>query len=782
MPELVHDSPASYPKQAVDDRVTLPVDLIVVLELDATGRVTRASIDTPRGHGFDEAAVVAARGLTFTPARRDGVAIPAKIKFRYHFEPPPPRLSGRVVERGSAKPMAGATVRVETAGGATFVLTTASDGTWSAPELAVGTVHIAIEQAGYGAATTDAVLLPGKETGVAVELEPSPTEAPAGAAPRDIEVTVVGSELAPAVTSMTSKDVRELPGAFGDPFRAIEALPGVTPIVSGLPFFYIRGAPPGNVGYFLDGVRVPYLYHVALGPSVIHPALVDRVDLYPGGYPARFGRFAGGIVAAETTPPATTAHGEASIRLFDAGALAETGVLGDRGTVLVGARYSYTAALISLLAQNVKVDYRDYQLRASYDLSPRDRLTVFGFGAYDLVGQEQPGGLAVLFGSEFYRADLRYDHLDTAGGKLRAAVALGFDQTKIAATRNARDRMLSGRLEYQRPVAKNLTWRSGADTTFDANGVTKAPYADPDDPEAKRFEALFPPRNDVAGGVWTDVVWNATPRVEVTPGLRFDVFDSGGVSAYSVDPRIAARFTIRKGLRIVHAYGLVHQPPSFVLPVPALSPGKLQGGLQSAWQTSAGVEADLPERTTATVTLFQNVFLNMNDAIGTSSAGGFDEALTRRSIGSGVGLEVYVRRPITRRVGGFVSYTLSRSTRSVGNARFPSAFDRTHVLNAALAVDLGRRWQAGGRLVFYTGVPKRVSVGGLVVPPPSSNPDRDPPFYRIDVRLEKRWQLTARAYISFVAEVMNVTLSKETFGSNEIGPITIPSIGVEGGF
>jgi hypothetical protein len=341
--------------------------------------------------------------------------------------------------------------------------------------------------------------------------------------------------------------------------------------------------------------------------------------------------------------------------------------------------------------------------------------------------------------------------------------------------------MISGRLEYQRPFSNRLLFRSGADTTFDANEITKPPYADPDDPDVGRFDQLFPARNDVAGGVWTDVVWNAAPRVEVTPGLRVDAFDSGGVSAYSIDPRIAARFTVHKGLRIVHAYGLVHQPPSFVLPIPALTPGKLQGGLQSAWQTSAGVEADLPERTLATVTVFQNVFLNMSDAIGTSSAGGFDDALTRRSLGSAVGLEVYVRRPITRSIGGFLSYTLSRSTRSVGNARFPSAFDRTHVANAAVAVELGRGWQAGSRVVFYTGVPKRVQTGGLIAPPPPESPERDPPFHRIDVRLEKRWQLGPRAYISFVTEVMNVTLSKETFGETEIGPVTIPSIGVEGG-
>lgn len=48
------------------------------------------------------------------------------------------------------------------------------------------------------------------------------------------------------------------------------------------PFFYVRGAPPGNLGYFIDGVRVPYLFRIGFGPSVIHPGLVERVELYPG--------------------------------------------------------------------------------------------------------------------------------------------------------------------------------------------------------------------------------------------------------------------------------------------------------------------------------------------------------------------------------------------------------------------------------------------------------------------------------------------------------------------
>ena len=100
------------------------------------------------------------------------------------------------------------------------------------------------------------------------------------------EVTVRGSRPADS-RALGRAEVREVPGAFGDPFRALDALPGVMPLATGSPYFYVRGAPPGNIGYFIDGVRVPYLFHVLLGPSVVNPAMVSRVELFPGAAPAR---------------------------------------------------------------------------------------------------------------------------------------------------------------------------------------------------------------------------------------------------------------------------------------------------------------------------------------------------------------------------------------------------------------------------------------------------------------------------------------------------------------
>ena len=693
------------------------VRLIVTVGKDgAVTHVEPASDEAPGA--FVDAAVAAVKGWRFEPATRDGAPISAKIRIEVAFR--------EVVEPTPAA-------------------------TSAAPP--------------------------------ATAVPPATAAPPASAAPPPpavTEVRVLGEKSPPAVSTLTRAEVRQLPGAFGDPFRAIEVMPGVTPIVSGLPYFYVRGAPPGNVGYYLDGVRVPYLYHVALGPSVVHPGMVERVDLYPGGYPASFGRFAGGIVSGETTAPTPTLHGEGNVRLLDVGALAEGGFADGRGTVLLGGRYSYTAAIVSLLADDIKLAYRDFQARASYDVTPKDRVSVFTFGAFDLVAETKQKRDRVLFGSEFYRADLRLDHDLGGGAAARIALTLGLDQSRFEEQQNVRDRMIGLRAELVHPLSSEVLVRAGADVVVDVFDADDKSYSDPEDPDTARFNELFPRRTDVAAGLRADVVYRPTRWVEVTPGLRFDAFTSKGASATAIDPRISAKLAVSSRLRFIHAYGIAHQPPSFIVPISGLQVGGLAGGLQSSVQTSAGVEADLPSDITATGTLFHNAFFRMTDALGTVSDG--DQTLTQRSSGEALGVELFVRRKLTRKLGGLVSYTLSRSTRSVGNERFPSNFDRTHVANAAVAYDLGRRWRAGTRLVFYTGVPKTTSGEGGDDPPRTAHPPRDPAFYRVDVRVEKRWTLSQTAWFSLVFEVLNTTLSKEQFGDTRIGPITIPSVGLEGGY
>ena len=631
--------------------------------------------------------------------------------------------------------------------------------------------------------------------------------APAPAPPIDIFVEAERPEI--GTTSTGGGEIRILPGAFGDPFRAIEALPGVTPIISGLPYFYVRGAPPGNTGYFIDDVRVPMLFHLGAGPAIIAPALIDRVDFFPGGYPAEYGRYTGGIVAGVTNEPSARPRGEWNVRLFDASAMVESPIGKDgSGDALVAGRYGYPGLLLSLLSPEVSLQYWDYQLRAGKRLSDRDRISIFVFGAYDRLYDKKAE--KTLFNTQFHRADLRWDRL-LPQGRLRTALTLGFDQSALgddtASDEDVRIRTFGVRLrtELEQRLDDEVKLRAGADVGLDRFVLVAGP-------NAQDVRRDYPSRSDVAGGVRADLVVRASKRVEIVPGVRLDGFSSRSTTLFAIDPRLATRVGLAAGVTWLSSFAVTHQPPAFIVPIPGLQPD-LSGGLQQSFQMSQGVELALPQKITATLTGFRHTLLNLTDFLttcidvnGRTSGGSSDSGggrdfcdINDRTRGTTYGAEVLIKRALTERLGGWIAYTLSRSDRTYRGVTRLSQFDRPHVLAVVGSLDLGAHWRFGTRFTFVSGRPV------TVVPPNGFGlPEqviRLPSFYRIDWRLEKRWNTSETSWVSLVFEWFNTTLRKEPtdlscrYGTaarggyelascsvEEIGPITIPSVGVEGGF
>ena len=186
---------------------------------------------------------------------------------------------------------------------------------------------------------------------------------------------------------------------------------------------------PGEHRLFPDSVRVPALFHMALGPSVIHPYFFDSLQFYPGGYPAQYGRYVAGIVAADTRGAATDRlHSSVDVRLFDAGALVSAPLPGNGG-VVAAARYSYTGELVSLLDQSIRLAYWDYQLRVDRRVGPV-QLTLMGFGSHDvLVPGPAPPGPRTSWTSTS-TASARAPAFRSPAGRLQGSVAVGNDHTR----------------------------------------------------------------------------------------------------------------------------------------------------------------------------------------------------------------------------------------------------------------------------------------------------------------------------------------------------------------
>ncbi|HTV26047.1 MAG TPA: TonB-dependent receptor, partial [Polyangiaceae bacterium] len=670
-------SAAVVPPRAISTEVVYPsgatasARVLLELVLDREGTVTAVNV-VEGDEPFAGAASDAALSWRFEPALRDGRPVPARIRFELRFTPPEPPVPALPNEAAAGEPAA-------------------------APAA-------------------------------------SPVIAPA--APASVQVTEVQvfGWSAPGSASISQADVRVMAGAMGDPFRAVSSLPGVGQLVTGLPVFFVRGAPPGNLGFLVDGVRVPLLFHAFLGPAVIHPKMIERIDLYAGGYPASYGRFAGGIVSADLAQPRGEFNAEWSARLVDAGAFIDVPFAGGRGNLMLAGRYSYTALVLSLLS-DLTLDYWDYQALASYELSRKDRVSVFAFGAYDYAAtppdEEQletaeDGENAVLF----HRIDLRYDRQLGEGSQLRAAVTFGTEGTR-GGQGLVRDRLAGARLELRSELSDSVLLRAGASAQFDRYELE----LDPDTENFLDVLALFPGRTDGVLGAYADAVIDAGNGVSVTPGLRVDRYTSQGRVAVGVSPRLAASFRLSPRVSIEHAFGIADQPPNFVPGVPGVAVAGLPRGLQRSVQTSAGVRVQLPHSFTATSTVFNNAFFSLTDPFGQTQDLDLDaDEAEVRSVGRAVGLELSLTRPFTQGFGGSLAYTLSRSTRSYERIQTLAGYDRPHVLNVGASLDLGRRWIASARGVLYSGVPGSRALGERRV----FDQERARPFVRIDLRMEKR--------------------------------------------
>lgn len=615
-----------------------------------------------------------------------------------------------------------------------------------------------------------------------------------------ILVTVEGDKAPAGASSLGRKVIREMPGVLGDPYRAIEVEPGVTPVASGVPFYFIRGAPPGNIGYFYDGIAVPMLFHVGAGPGVIPPSMVSRVELHMGPYPANFGRLAGAIVDADAAPAQKEFRAEGVFRTVDLGGLVEGPLPDDRGSLLLGGHYSVGAEILSAAVPSIDLRYGDYQGRMTLKVDDTSQFSLLTFGSYDYLATLSDDVRDVLLDSDFHRVDMRFTKELAGGGSARVGATLGLDQSRGLGVEQARDYKLASRATLSKPLSDKLLLRGGFDLSLDGYDVTPGGTqecttfvcsggllgADTESQLGEAFEVLFPSRFDLAMGAWIDTLIVLGDRATLTPGLRFDYFHSDGNSDFAIDPKLTGRFGVTDAFRLVPSVGLASQLPGFP-PLPGLQIGGIPGGLQRSLQTSFGAEGETgPIDVRGSV--FRQATFNLTDAIGKNRGGGFGaERFLDRSTGDSYGLEVSARGALSRSIFFLASYTLSRTTRSDEGRVVPSAYDRTHVAQVAFLYDLGKNWKAGLRSLLYSGFPaEEVSAGDL-----ASNPDRVKPFFRLDARLSKRWIFGERAYVGLVFDMQNVTLAKEVFDvtceegkctPREIGPITIPTLVFEAGY
>jgi TonB family protein len=811
--------PTTVPYPAGAPPHELPIVVRVKISLGADGAVHKVELLSHSLPVFDDAVVRAAQGFTFQPARYGGQPVAVEIAFTHTFQPPPPppaptvdtgppldsALRGRLLEMGTRLPVVSATVAA-LVGERHYTAETDAKGHFRLP-LPSGDARITVHAAGYNAFLQQEHLASHQEIAVSYYIERESYD--------PYEIVIVEEKRREEVSRITLRgpEITEVPGTFGDPFRVIQALPGTASIVALLPFPVVRGASPNSTGFLLDGTRVPLLYHLLVGSSVIHPEFIDEIQFYPGGAPVIYGGYTGGIVDGITHRARPDEHLiDLDANLLQAGGLIRQPIPQLGATVTAAGRYGYPGLILSLATNQLSLSYWDYQFRIDGG-NPRNGWTVSFFGAGDeldtpsstaAAGSSNPP-LAPALILDFHRADLRAYH-GSGGFDGLYRLVLGYDHTDSSGT-NVETWVAEPSLRWHYRTGERLTLVWGVEGSFHdyvqgAPSSTIGGNAFSLNTITQDLHALY------QGSALAEVLWRPTSRWLIRPGVRTDVYYDKTTTKSGADPRLTMRYKLTtrelagvaadsddSAVWLKAAVGLYHQPPRFVLPLPGLDTMPLKYGLQQSIQTSLGVEVPLSHQFSASVegyfaymdpTIF-DLTVNSQDlnTVGNTTltptslvppptdAQQVLNRLTEPHNGRAYGLETLIRRQAKSGLYGWLSYTLSRSERYQNGAWAPYDFDRTHLVNLVAGMRLPRNWDVGVRFQYQSGTPATTTYG--------YNTARINGYERVDVRVDKR-AVYKGWLLDFYVDIMNAALLPEEVTPGVNIRYVLPTVGLRARF
>ncbi len=614
------------------------------------------------------------------------------------------------------------------------------------------------------------------------------------AAPSTEPETVFGARAAvvrptPGTVRIEAASARDLPGAFGDPLRILDSLPGVTPIASGVPYVYIRGAPPGSHGYVYDGIPLPQLFHGAFGPAVLHPRAAGSIRLYAGIPPAMYGRRAGGLILVEGTPQRHVFGAEIELRLIDIGGWVEA-PLGD-GEITVSARIGYPklALLASeglgIVTPGTKFNYWDGQLRVRHPLSSRTIAELIWLGSFDSIelpdlnkdDQLRAGSTRL----EFHRVETRLTQR-IARGEIGTALRFGFDNSALGDAVTVRSYSIGPRLWSKLDLDGGHTLHLGADLITSAGEIKNQPGGSFGSPEGY-VEVSLPPiaaasaRNQ--GGVYVQSELQTSEHTRLEAGARVDYWSVESKIDVAVDPRLRFNVQATDDLTLHAAFGTAHQPTVFLLPLPGLTDVALSRGLTRSIQSEIGAAQQLP----AALHVKLQGYLHH-----------YDRLLLPELVSDGIvpedpplasalayGAELFLKREPSEALTGWASYTLGWATADSGPdviGKFRPDFDVRHVINTVLKLSLPRGFEIGGRM--------QARSGRLIEQLNPRYSQRLPWFVRGDARVGYRWKGRYANMLAYV-EWLNISLAREYLDADcfvgqctaNAGPLlSIPNLGI----
>lgn len=695
----------------------------------------------------------------------------------------PVSVHGKIMEKGSGAPIMGAAIYLSDNDAINTISDEDGNFTLSLPtpgEYSLGTVAVGFKS----------------ETGIEITVGDNPHNRIAIYLRQDYTIppVVVRSERNPSRLSksvMTGEEMREVPGAGGDPIKALHTLPGVAMgnDASGAPA--IRGSSPEDNLYYVDGVPVGYLFHMGGLVSVLPASIVDSFNLYAAAFGPEYDDATGAVIDVALRAPRTDRPGgKINLSLVGVDGVME-GPVTPHQSVMFSARRSYFDILLGTIEDKDKGEkiaiprYFDYQGKYKFDINSGNILTANISGASDNLGftlSENPDNETkhepFLIGSSSFDQSYHTQNITlntritpTSINKIYVGHTLNRESNSIgtAGTIDVAFNTLFLRNEFNfEPTVDHSVTVGGKYSRMDVKlnlDILDVPcdqfsgYCDYASAERKQYINDFPVHSQL---LFAKDRWRITPHLTLTGGLHW-THDDYLDKSYT-EPRLGAEWALSPRTLLTAGWGLYNQFPRGVTVIEVFGNPDLQR--LRATHNVLGVEQTLDEGWSWKL---EGYYKSFDDLVVTNVNTNYINGAS----GKAHGAELLVKKKMSSNWSGWLSATYSQSRRRVDatGETIPLSFDQPIIATGVLSYKPSPDWSFGARWTYHTGNPYTPIEGGTLrddgktyTPNQGAiNSHRLPAYHRLDLRIE-RHRLYNTWKMNMYLEVINAYNQKNIAG------------------
>lgn len=546
--------------------------------------------------------------------------------------------------------------------------------------------------------------------------------------------------------------VKKLPSFTGEPdlLKAFQLMPGISQGTEGTSGLYVRGGSPDQNLFLLDDVPLYNVMHLGGLYSVFDPSALKSVDLYKGGFPARYGGRISSIMDIRNNDGNIKQYNsEIGLSLLLSKLFIEGPLKKGKASFMFSIRRSnldlYTFLYNKFLSgqnDNIAYYFYDVNLKLNYIINDRNRVFMAFYKGIDnfynkynesqyTSGFDYKGYSGIKWGNTAISA--RWQHIFANQVTNNLTVASTFykyenknnfkafnkeqnigSSSEYSLISNIHDLIIKSDLQI--PINTNhiKTGFEGAFHTFNPSAIHSS-YSTSDslvtNPSNKNVIKAF------SGSFYAERVFDLTEKISANFGFRYNLFYTNSTFFQSPEPRIIINYSFYSAWAIKASYCKMSQNIHLLtnsgtgLPSDLWVPSTQQAHPEKSDQVTIGVTHTTSSNNyKISAEMYYKTLSNLIEykegVLVYSSNESWEEKVEKNGKGYAEGIELMIEKQYGR-LTGWLSYTLSKTERKFNNIQngesFPFKYDQRHNFSIVLNYAISEKLSASAVWQYHTG-------------------------------------------------------------------------------